>query len=160
MHLDDPISHAFVVAALDSTKQLDGDPLLLVLPQGGHDLGDAILIQGFGLDIVDILFVLFPSLLLADFLRDRCIPAVAIFDTKSLDCCIWQFGGTFSLGFAPNETGAIELTTIAWLWIGAVPVDVVIENKFFPGFDFALGKDSHSKLFTDHPLIHVTIWIT
>ena len=159
MHLNNTIANAFVIATLDAAEQLDGDPFLFTLHECGHDLGDAVLIQGFGLDIVNVFFILFSDFLLARLLRDGGVPIIAIIDSKGLDGGIRQLGTSISLCLATNEAGAVGFAAVAWLRVCSVAVNVVIENQLFALLDVSLGKYSHAKFVTHYPFVHVTIRI-
>jgi hypothetical protein len=159
VHLNHSVANFVIVAALYATEQFDGNPLLLALHEGGHDLSDAILVKTLWLDIVDILFVVLTCFLFAGLLGDGRIPTIAIVNTESLDGSMRQLGGTLRLRLTSDETGAIWFATIARLGVGAIAVHIIVENELLAGFDVSLGKNAHAQLLTYHPFVHVAIGI-
>ena len=160
MHPNDSVAHLLVFASLYAAEDLDGYPLFLALHQGGHDLCDAIHVQGLWLDVVDILFIIFTSFLLTRSLGDRCIPAISIIDAKSLDGNKGELGRPLSLGFATNISSTVGLSTVAWLRISSVSVDIIIEDKLLACPDFALGEDSHTQFVAHDPLVNIAVRVT
>ena len=159
MQFDDSIAHLLVICFLDALQKLDGDPFLLALHEGSHDFGDTIAVERLGFDTIDIVLIVFGGLLLSRFLGDCCVPAITIVNAKSLNGGGGQLRGTFSLGFATDESSAISFTTIARLRIGTITIDIVIEDEFFAGLNVSLSKYAHAELVTHHPLVDLTIGI-
>lgn len=157
MHLDHPISYLLVLAFLNTFQKLDGDPFFLALHEGSHDLGHTICVERLGFNTVDIFLIILASLLLARLLCHSSIPSICLVNAKSLDGGSGQFGGTLGLSLATDEASAICFSAIAWLWVGPIPVNVVVENQFFASFDFLLGKDAHSEFVANHPLVNIAI---
>lgn len=85
MHLDNTVPDLFVFATLYPAEYFDCNPLLLALHESCHDFGDSILIKGFGLDIVDVLFIILTGLLLARFLGDCSVPSITVVDAEGFD---------------------------------------------------------------------------
>jgi hypothetical protein len=44
------------------------------------------------------------------------------------------------------------------LGVGAVSVDVVVENQLLAGFDVSLGKNAHAQSLADDPFVNVAVW--
>lgn len=159
MESDNFVPDLVVVGALDALQEFDCDPFFFALHQRSHDLGDTISVQGLGFDTIDIVLIIFGCLLLPGSLRNDGIPGVGVFDAQSLNSRRREFGGSFGLSLAANKAGAVGLAAVAWLGIGTIAVDVVVEHKFLTGLDMTLGKDAHTQLVANHPLVHIAIWI-
>src|ERR1700733_9720362 len=160
MHLDYSIPHLFIVASLNTLQQLDSDPLLFALHESSHDFGDAVGVKTLCLNALDIFLIFFTCLLFARPLRNGCLPTIAIFDAKSFDGSCRKFGSSFGLCLATDEASAVGFATVAWLRDGAISVDIVVEYELLTSFDFPLGKNSHSKLVSHHPLVDIAVWAT
>ena len=159
MHSNHTISDFLIIHSLEATKQFDGDPLLLALHQGGHDLCDTILVKRLGLNIVDILFVILISLLLTRPFGNGKFPVLATIDTKGLNCCVGKLGRTFGLRLPADYASAVRLGAVARLWVRAVAINIVIENKLLTGLDVPFGEDAHAQLILDHPFVHIAVRI-
>jgi hypothetical protein len=129
------------------------------LHESSHDFGDAFGLELFGFNTLDVILVIFTSLLFLRSLRDCRVPSVSVFNAKSFDCCCGQLSGALCLCLATDEAGAVRLAAVARLWIRAISVDVVVKDKFFASFDFLLRKDPHAEFIAHHPLVDIAVRI-
>jgi hypothetical protein len=159
VHLNDTVPDSFVFATLNTSQKLDGNPLLLALHEGCHDLGHAILVQGLGLHAVHILLVVFLGLLLLGAARHHSIPAFRVINTESLDRRVRELGGTLGLGAPTDESSAVGLPAVAGLGVRAVSIHVVVENEFLARLNRPLGEDAHAQLLAYHPFIDIAIGV-
>jgi hypothetical protein len=138
-----PMSNQIIVHTLHSLEELDGNPLLFALHESRHDLGNAICVQGLSRDALNIVLIVFCGLSFLGLLRHNRIPLIVV-DPERLDGGRGKLGTTLSLGFATNEASAIVFAAIARLRIGAISVDIVVEDEFFSSLDCPLGKNAHT----------------
>ncbi len=153
------MAEMLVLGGLEAREQLDGNPLLLALHKGCHDLVDAILVQSAWLHAVDVFLVILGRLLLAGLLGNRRIPAVAVVDAERFNRRKRQLRGALCLRLAANKTNTIWLAAVAGLRISAITVDVVVEDQLLAGPDGAGGENAHAQLVANHPFVHVAIGI-
>lgn len=160
VHADDAMSDFLVsLALLDSIKKFDGDPLFCTLPQSGHDLGNTVRLKRLWLYVVDILLIIFASLLPAGLLSDSCFPAISIIDTQRFNSGMREFGGVVCLRLAANEPSTVGLAAVTGLGIGPIAIDVVVENEFLACFDSSFGEDAHAQLVAYDPFVDKAIRI-
>jgi hypothetical protein len=161
VHLHHSVTDPIVVAALDTTEKLDCHPLFSALHERGHDLPDAIFVKASGLNITDILLVVFASLLLARLLRDGSIPSIPIINTQSFNCRIRQRRcvRTISLYLTSDPPGTVMFTAVTGCRVATISVRIIVEHQLLPSFDVSRSKNAHAQLLTHNPFVDVAIGI-
>jgi hypothetical protein len=159
MKLHDAVAYAIILGALYASQKLDRDPFFFALHKGRHDLVDTLFIQTPWLNVIDILFVVFPCLFLPRAPRHSSVPGFGIFNAKRFNDGVGELRTSLCLGLAADVARAIRFGTIARLWISAVTVDVVVENQLFSGLNSSLGENAHSQSISDYPFVHIAIGI-